>query len=135
MNPLLLDDKNMIKCSLTLQVDTLPNMFVGGDIKSLVEPRVAQNAINDGFLIAHNILLLNAGKKLMKRGGRGSPALSERIAFGFSTGIKSGIFIQPIGKSKSLVFPTPAVTFIKEELRAGMIHLMYCIYDLMKLII
>lgn len=124
LNPHLLDKSGLVLCNLTLQVVGIPHMFVGGDIKSIEEPRVAQNAINDGFLIIMNILRSHAGVKLKKRGSRGVPAIKKIIALGYSTGVSSGIFIQPVGANGSIVMPLPLVPYIKNQFQAGVMHLM-----------
>ena len=63
---------------------------MGGDIKCLKGPKTFQSAVNDGLLIATNIMLSLQGKELAKRGTKGFPPLLPFTEHGFSMGPKKG---------------------------------------------
>lgn len=101
-------------------MDGLPHFFVGGDIKNLNEPKVAQNAMNDGILIANNLLKIRFKQKLWERGSLWVPAIKQSMLYGISIGPHTGIVVQPIANGwTNLVFSAPFVQIMKDMLRSG----------------
>jgi len=97
----------------------------GGDIKDLNEPKAAQCAIHDAFLIVRNLIRLEKGEALYQRGQSNSPKVTQYLQTAFSTGLKSGIMIYPLFNSMRIVMKTSLAVGIKSDIQAIVMNLMY----------
>lgn len=82
----LLDEKNNIKVSTTLQTENYHNIFASGDITNIKEEKTAQNAEHHAKIIIKNILRKEKGKTLKEYIPKSSPMV-------ISLGKKNGILI------------------------------------------
>jgi len=91
-------EKKSLKVNDSLQLDGYQNIFVGGDINSIVEEKTAQNAERQAHLIVKNIGRLEKSQPLLYHKPRSAPLV-------ISLGDWAGIMTLPNGGVISGLFP------------------------------